>query len=98
MASVQPDTTTRRIVLVYQVGIANVFEVDRFSRHPERRNGRGLLQYDYHSCEMFARGMGAAGCIVRTMHCDMAGDCSQFTWEPNKGELWADRRRTVRCN
>jgi hypothetical protein len=94
----QDSTTVKRIVLVYQVGIANVFEVDRFSRHAGRRNGRRLLQSDYHSCAMFARGMGATGYVVRTMNCDMAGDCARFTWEPGKGELWADTRRKVHCN
>jgi hypothetical protein len=88
----------QKIVLVYQCGIANVFEVDRFSRSPERRNARRLLQRDFDSCIWFARGLGAAGCVVRTASCDVAGDCAEQPWTAGKDGVFARERHAVRCN
>lgn len=70
------ESSTRKIALVYQAGIANVFDVTDAS------NPKRLLQNDFHSCEWFARGLGAAGCIVRSRHCNKAGDITgDFPWE-----------------
>jgi hypothetical protein len=84
-----------KAVLVYQVGIANVFKVDRFSRRPERRGATRLLQLDFRSCAWFARGLAAAGAEVRTAHADVAGDIRNVPWSPGKGDLWADKKSTV---
>jgi hypothetical protein len=66
--------------LVYQCGIANVFEVDAFNLSPEGRNARRLIQADFRTCANFARGMAAAGCSVKTVQCNMAGDISEMQW------------------
>lgn len=66
--------SSRRITLVYQAGIANVF--DTTGETPKR-----LLQSDFCSCEMFARGMAAAGCSVKTAWANVAGDVALSPWE-----------------
>jgi hypothetical protein len=75
-------------VLVYQVGIANVFDVTG----PTRRR---LVQSDYSTCAAFARGMAAAGALVTTAHCDQAGDIASFDWAEGPGDLWADKKARV---
>ena len=50
-----------KVVLVYQAGIANVFEVDSLNLSDYGREARRLLQGDFRTCEAFARGCGAAG-------------------------------------
>jgi hypothetical protein len=74
------------IMLVYQGGLANVFEVEP-GKPPKR-----LMQHAYSPCIWFARGMGAAGRIVRTAHCEVAGDCANVDWTPGRGDIFADAR------
>lgn len=69
-----------KVVLVYQAGIANVFEVQSFNMASYGREARRLLQSDFRACEMFARGMAAAGATVTTAACNMAGDIVNQTW------------------
>jgi hypothetical protein len=38
------------------------------------------LQADFNSCISFVKGMGAAGCIVRTAACNQAGDITEAHW------------------
>lgn len=73
----------RKIMLVYQSGIANVFEVDAMRLNASNR-GRTvrLLQGSFRDCAMFARGMAAAGCYVLTASCNVAGDASLVDWQP----------------
>lgn len=68
-------------MLVYQAGIANVFQVDCFNMHPTGRKQSRLMQADYHSCQHFAKGLGQAGCCVRSAHCNQAGDISEHIWD-----------------
>ena len=70
----------RRIVLVYQAGLANVFEVTSFNMSDYGRDAKRLMQADFRSCENFARGMQAAGCVVATAGCNMAGDIASHKW------------------
>lgn len=70
----------KRAVLVYQAGIANVFEVQSFNMADFGRDAKRLLQADFRSCEMFARGLDAAGVKVATAHCNMAGDITHQPW------------------
>ena len=84
-----------KIVLLYQCGIANVFRVNRFKRTAEGRNAVRLLQSDYHSCASFAAGAAAAGAMVRTEHCDLAGDVTDAPWNAGRGDLWQDAKRAV---
>ena len=71
---------TRKAVLVYQAGIANVFAVDCFNLNPFGRNAKRLLQGAFSSCEWFAKGLAAAGVKVATVHCNMAGDITNQIW------------------
>lgn len=73
----------RKAVLVYQGGIANVFEVNCLSMTPFGRVARRLLQSDFKLCQYFAMGLGAAGVVVRTAHCNKAGDISEQLWSDN---------------
>lgn len=70
----------RKAMLVYQGGIANVFEVQSFNLAEHGRGARRLLQSDFTTCEWFARGLHAAGCVVRTAACNRAGDIENETW------------------
>lgn len=71
---------SKKVVLVYQAGIANVFEVQSFNMSDYGRDAKRLLQADFRSCENFARGMAAAGCKVATAGCNMAGDIIGQRW------------------
>jgi hypothetical protein len=72
-----------RIALVYQAGIANVFEVQSFNLADYGRDSKRLLQADFRACENFARGMAAMGAIVRSVAANVAGDCSNVQWSDN---------------
>ena len=91
----------RRIALVYQGGMANVFDVTRagdvpelppFGRLPSAVRHR-LLQHAFAPCEWFAAGLVAAGVSVSVYHCDQAGDVVGLTWSPGPGDLFADVKR-----
>ncbi len=66
----------KTVALVYQTGIANVFDVSG----DLLGNPRRLLQSDFRSCESFARGLQAAGAEVLSWSCNVAGDCAQAKW------------------
>jgi len=70
----------KRAMLVYQAGIANVFEVECFNLHNFGRDAKRLLQSDFRTCESFARGLAAAGVLVATVHCNQAGDIAAAHW------------------
>ena len=57
--------------LVYQAGIANVFEMPSKDR---------LIQADFRSCEYFCRGLIAAGVNVKIWSCNMVGDIKSQIW------------------
>lgn len=89
----------KRAFLVYQAGIANVFEVDCHNLSNFGRNARRLYQGDFRGAENFARGMGAAGTIVQTAACNMAGDISTFEWSDDlDAQPFSDSFRPVKCN
>jgi hypothetical protein len=67
-------------VLVYQAGIANVFQLQSTDTQPETRKAERLLQSDFRSCEMYARGLKDAGTAVTTMQCNRAGDVQDAAW------------------
>ena len=73
----------KKIVLVYQGGIANVFKVKTFNLANEGRDARRLLQSDFRSCQMFAVGCGTMGAVIRTCHCNQAGDITYSKWDEN---------------
>lgn len=67
-------------MLVYQAGIANVFAVDCTNLADYGRNARRLMQSDFRSCAMYARGLRDAGVIVHTVACNEAGDIARSLW------------------
>lgn len=71
---------SRKAVLVYQAGIANVFEVDSFNANPAGRNAKRLLQHAFSPCEYYAQGLARAGYKVASMHCNQAGDITNAVW------------------
>ena len=76
----------QRAVLVYQAGIANVFKVDTFNMaDPDGR--KRLLQGSFTTCEMFARGLGAAGVKVGSAACNLAGDIINARWSAMLDDL-----------
>lgn len=86
----------RSIYLVYQAGLANVFAKSSQAGEPRVRR---LLQSDFRSCEMFARGMGEAGERVRTLACNQAGDIMAARWSEDLGTApFSDQFRPVSCN
>lgn len=86
-------------MLVYQGGIANVFAVDCLNLSSFGRNAKRLIQSDFVTCRAFARGMGVAGCIVRTAWCNMAGDITDCTWtEDVEDQPFSDRAFVVKEN
>jgi hypothetical protein len=67
--------------LVYQVGIANVFAVNKGDRlKASGRHARRLVQGSFRDCEWYCRGLIAAGVTVRVAHCNQAGDVSRSDW------------------
>jgi hypothetical protein len=64
-------------VVVYQAGIANVFRIQSMLDLTGRER---LLQGTFDQCEQFARGLACAGVIVRSMYCNVAGDCAERVW------------------
>ena len=72
--------------LVYQAGIANVFELERMSLAPVTRHATRLMQADFRACENFTRGLKAAGVVVTTAACNRAGDILDMEWSINLDE------------
>lgn len=70
----------RTFFLVYQAGIANVFEVESANLSPYGRNARCFYQGDFRSAELIAKGLAIGMHIVHTAACNMAGDISNQTW------------------
>ena len=75
-----PTIPERRVMLVYQAGIANVFEVDSFNLADYGREAKRLIQSDFRTCEAFARGCAAMGAYVHSVHCNQAGDIANAQW------------------
>lgn len=68
------DSSTRKqVALVYQAGIANVFDVTDGQRHR-------LMQHAFSPCEWFAAGLAACGAQVNSFHCNQAGDITDAQW------------------
>jgi len=89
----------KKAVLVYQGGIANVFAVSAFNLMPDKRDAKLLLQANFRACEFFARGLGAAGVIVRTMACNQANDVKNAIWSNDlQAQIFNDRFHVVEIN
>lgn len=70
----------KRAVLVYQAGIANVFEVTAFNLSDYGRDAKRIMQNDFRTCEAFCRGLAYGGVIVQTAACNQAGDITRAHW------------------
>ena len=70
----------KRAVVVYQGGIANVFEVTSFNLSDYGRDAKRLMQSDFYTCEVFARALGHAGYRIGSASCNMAGDIAKQKW------------------
>jgi hypothetical protein len=89
----------KKAMLVYQGGIANVFEVECFNLAPFGRDARRLLQSDFKTCEFLARGMGLAGAVVRTAYCNQAGDIKDAVWsEDRESQPFSEMLHEVKVN
>jgi len=85
-----------KAVLVYQAGIANVFEVSCFNLSPFGREAKRLMQADFRSCESFARGLATAGVKVGSVYCNQAGEVSESHWSDDLDSApFSDRFRPV---
>lgn len=91
--------TVIKAVLVYQAGIANVFSVSSFNLSDYGRDAIRLLQADFRTCESFARGLAAAGVVVRSAACNQAGDIIRSTWsEDFDAQPFSEKFRPVAAN
>ena len=89
----------KRAFLVYQAGLANVFEVRCHNLSPYGRDAKRLLQGTFGECVWFARGLGAAGWIIHTAACNEAGDIAGRTWsEDLDSQPFHDRMVSVEEN
>jgi|GEM_PF-6034148 len=77
----------KRAVLVYQAGIANVFEVECFNMCNFGRNAKRILQSDFNTCESFANGLKYAGFKITSAGCNMAGNIINSEWNTNLESL-----------
>lgn len=88
-----------KFMLVYQSGIANVFAVDCFNLASSGRNARRVCQSSFAYAIAFAHGLGAAGAILRTASCNVAGDCADLKWEDGtEGTPFRNEATDVRLN
>lgn len=72
---------TRKAMLVYQGGIANVFEVSDFEIDPTRRTRTiRVMQHAFTPCATFCKGLIYAGFEVRTAACNLVGDIREQLW------------------
>ena len=89
-------TEQRRFLLVYQAGLANVFEVDSWNLASGQRNSRRLLQADFRACENFAWGIATLGHLVATVGCNQAGDIINAQYTEDLDDLpFSDRFHPV---
>ena len=91
-----------RLALVYQNGLANVFDITRSGDVPElapftkKENNparKRLLQHAFSPCEWFVRGaVGTGYASVQVFHCDQLGDASLMDWEPGPGNKYRNAK------
>lgn len=74
------QTERPRFALVYQAGIANVFQVESFNLQDFGRDALRVYQGDFRGAELFAIGAGRAGAVVMSFACNRAGDIAREVW------------------
>jgi hypothetical protein len=91
-----PDNERPRFMLVYQAGIANLFQVDCHNLALDGRNARRIYQGDFRTAESMARGCGHAGAVVMTAACNQAGDIADSKWsEDLENQPFSDKFQPV---
>lgn len=86
----------RTFFLVYQGGLANVFEVDCANLSGHGRNAERICQGSFEFCEAFARGLAYGKHIVHTAACNQAGDISKSLWsEDLESQPFSEKFRPV---
>lgn len=71
-------TRIRQFALVYQGGIANVFEMQ--DRMPPRR----VMQGTFLACEVYATALMEMGAEMEVHFCNMAGDIRLEAWDTTR--------------
>ena len=66
------EMTKRTYTLVYQAGLANVFDTTAGTSR--------VYQHAFTACEHFARGLREAGHTVNVAYCNRAGDIASLPW------------------
>jgi hypothetical protein len=88
-----------KLALVYQAGIAHVFEVICFNLSDYGRGAKRLWQGSFQECEVYCLGAAKAGAVIRSLGCNMAGDISSFKWTDEIESLpWSEEHRPVHRN
>jgi hypothetical protein len=94
----------KRFAIVYQCGLANVFDVSHSGDMPEigpftdeskkmYKSRKRLLQGSFRDCEQYMRGAVASGKVESLIfHCDMAGDIALQNWEKGIGDMFAENK------
>ncbi len=67
-----------KLAIVYQAGLANVFEVTNFKK-PFRM--RRVLQGSFAECERFCQGAEYMGAEIKAFSRNVAGDVSLHAWK-----------------
>jgi hypothetical protein len=71
---------SKKYAIVYQAGIANVFQVNCFNDANYGRNANRVLQDCFKFAEWYCRGLMQAGCLVGMFSCNKAGDITEQKW------------------
>lgn len=69
----------RKFALVYQAGIANVFEVDCFDLQAIG-NAQRINQGTFKTAEAFCRGLAYTKNVIYSFACNKAGDITNEVW------------------
>ena len=80
----------RDAYLVYQCGIANIFDED-----PGEGELRRRFQGAFETAHAIAIGLKMAGVRVHTYHCDEAGDIIHRDWTEGPGDMFADSKLPI---
>jgi hypothetical protein len=76
---------SNKYVLVYQAGIANVFKVRCLNLADFGRDAERVYQGDFRTARAICHGLGLAGKVVRSAHCNRAGDVAACLWSEDLG-------------
>ena len=78
----------KHYALVYQAGVANIFEMSPWEESETDHNldnsvscdKKRVLQHSFIACEWYCRGLRQAGKTVRVYWCNEAGDIQNSVW------------------